>query len=155
MPERRRVPRTRVFKSAKIISSKSVRDCIVRDISKFGACLALISTTSIPDIFELTFDAGRTLRPCRAAWRTATEIGVEFEEDSFRAAACALSHQPIPYRRSVEPRRRVKTSKIRDVIFTYWPPDLVLGLLARFFGAMCQTAPRLRHLQQQCLFLRR
>jgi hypothetical protein len=85
MPERRRVPRTRVFKSAKIISSQSVRDCIVRDISKFGACLALIST--IPDIFELTFDAGHTLRPCRAAWRTATEIGVEFQEASFRAAA--------------------------------------------------------------------
>jgi hypothetical protein len=87
MPERRRVQRTSVFKSAKIMSNQSVRDCIVRDISKLGACLALISTTSIPDTFDLTFDAGRTLRPCRAAWRTGTQIGVEFQEGSFRPAA--------------------------------------------------------------------
>jgi hypothetical protein len=87
MPERRRAPRTNVFKSAKIILTQSSRDCIVRDISALGARLAFISTAYVPDTFDLTFDAGRTLRPCRAAWRTGTQIGVEFRETSFRPAA--------------------------------------------------------------------
>jgi hypothetical protein len=78
MPERRRVQRTQVFKGAKIFWGQSVSDCIVRDVTNLGCCVSLISTTHIPDRFELTFDAGRTLRPCRAAWRTGVQIGAEF-----------------------------------------------------------------------------
>jgi hypothetical protein len=87
MPERRRVRRTNVFKSAKIISMQSSRDCIVRDISTLGARLALISTAYVPDNFDLTFDAARTLRGCRVVWRTETQVGVEFNEGTFRPAA--------------------------------------------------------------------
>jgi hypothetical protein len=87
MPERRRVQRTQVFKSAKIVWGQSVRDCVVRDISNLGARLSLISTAYIPDKFALTFDAGHTLRPCRTAWRTGAQIGVEFQEAAFRPAA--------------------------------------------------------------------
>ena len=91
MPERRRVQRTRVFKSAKIFSGQSIRDCVVRDISTLGACLSLISTAYIPDTFDLSFDAGRTLRSCRTAWRTGSQIGVEFYDASFRPASSSAA----------------------------------------------------------------
>lgn len=87
MQERRRVRRTRVYKCAKISLNGSLRDCVVRDISSFGARLALVSTAYIPDKISLTFDGAHTLRACRVAWRSPTEIGVEFCEPSFRSAA--------------------------------------------------------------------
>jgi hypothetical protein len=87
MPERRRARRIQVFKSAKIVFNGAMRDCVVRDISFIGARLAFISTAYIPDSFSLTFDAAHTLRPCRVTWRTATQIGVEFSEASFRSAS--------------------------------------------------------------------
>jgi hypothetical protein len=87
MRERRRVRRTQVFKSAKVTMNGSLRDCVVRDISSLGARLAFVSTAFVPDNFSLTFDAAHTLRACRVAWRTGTEIGVEFQESSFHSAA--------------------------------------------------------------------
>jgi len=87
MHERRRVRRTQVYKCAKITVHASLRDCVVRDISSLGARLALVSTAYIPDTFSLTFDDARTVRACRVAWRSTTEIGVEFCEASFRPAA--------------------------------------------------------------------
>jgi hypothetical protein len=87
MRERRRVRRIPVFKCAKVEYNGSLRDCVVRDISSLGVRLAFVSTAYIPDNFSLTFDSARTLRACRVAWRTGTEIGVEFQEASFHAAA--------------------------------------------------------------------
>jgi PilZ domain len=87
MHERRRARRVQVFKSAKIAINQSLRDCVVRDISSLGARLAFVSTAYIPDTFELTFDSAHTLRPCRVAWRTDTQIGVEFQSATFRPAA--------------------------------------------------------------------
>jgi hypothetical protein len=83
MQERRRIRRTQTYKCAKISLGGSLRDCVVRDISSLGARLALVSTAFIPDEISLTFDNARTLR----AWRSPTEIGVEFCEASFRPAA--------------------------------------------------------------------
>lgn len=87
MQERRRVRRTKVYKCAKISMNGSLRDCVVRDISSLGARLALMSTCSIPDKFGLTFDAAHTMRACRVAWRSPTEVGVEFCEAAFHSAA--------------------------------------------------------------------
>jgi methyl-accepting chemotaxis protein len=87
MQERRRVRRTQTYKCAKISLNGSLRDCVVRNISSLGARLALVSTAYIPDEIFLTFDNARTLRTCRVAWRSTTEIGVEFCETSFRPAA--------------------------------------------------------------------
>ena len=87
MQERRRVRRVPCYKCAKIAFNDSLRDCVVRDISSLGARLAFISTTFIPDTVALTFDSAHTLRKCRVAWRSATEIGVEFQGASFRSAA--------------------------------------------------------------------
>jgi len=87
MPERRRAPRTRIFKSAQVSFNGTLHGCIVRDISTLGARLVFVSTADIPDSFSLTFDAAHTLRPCRVVWRSDRMIGVEFQAASFRSAA--------------------------------------------------------------------
>jgi len=85
MLERRRFPRTKVFKGAKIIlADRSTVNCIVRDLGNHGACLHLPSTANLPAKFDLSFDTGLTLRKCRIAWQTLTNVGVSFEEPAAR-----------------------------------------------------------------------
>jgi methyl-accepting chemotaxis protein len=80
MVERRRFPRTKVYKPAKlIVGGRSMLSCVVRDVSKHGACLHLQSTASVPEEFDLSFDTGQMLRKCRVAWRTLTNVGVSFD----------------------------------------------------------------------------
>ena len=45
-----------------------------------GACVAFASTYGVPDTFELTFDHGRSRRPCWVKWRTSDRLGVSFEK---------------------------------------------------------------------------
>ena len=56
------------------------RPCQVRDISAGGARLIVFSETdTIPETFNLLLDPTRkVLRICRVAWRSPTEVGVEF-----------------------------------------------------------------------------
>jgi len=81
--ERRNVTRTRIARSAKIIAPRrtSVIHCTVQNITSGGACLKVANTYGMPDTFELTFEHGRTRRPCRVMWRTNEELGVAFEGD--------------------------------------------------------------------------
>lgn len=81
MQEHRLHPRTRIAKAAQLFGTAHLENCVVRDISATGARLAMASTRSIPDTFDLSFDGARTLRPCRVIWRTVTEIGLQFEGD--------------------------------------------------------------------------
>jgi len=90
MHEHRLHSRTRIFKAAKLFGASHVDDCVVRDISATGARLIMVSTSAVPDIFDLSFDGARTLRRCQVVWRTATEIGLQFHGDSFG---------PVPARR--------------------------------------------------------
>jgi hypothetical protein len=83
MLERRRIQRTIVFKAATLmLANHSILPCVVRDLSNHGARLQLSSTAGLPDEFDLTFDTGRTLRKCRVAWQTLTNVGVSFERPS-------------------------------------------------------------------------
>lgn len=78
-PDRRRVPRRRVFKGAQI-SFRGLRaaiDCTVRDISEKGARLVVESPIGVPDRFDLVQN-GVAPRFCRVVWRKATQIAVEF-----------------------------------------------------------------------------
>jgi hypothetical protein len=85
MLERRRFPRTKVFKGAKIIlANRSTVNCIIRNLGNHGACLHLPSTADLPAEFDLSFDTGLTLRKCRVAWQTITSVGVSFEELAAR-----------------------------------------------------------------------
>jgi len=79
MLDRRRIPRTLVSKRAEIAAGQSLRACVVCDISSLGARLTLANNAPIPGIFDLTFDAARTLRKCRVAWRSEDQVGVEFQ----------------------------------------------------------------------------
>jgi hypothetical protein len=78
MDDRRRVQRTGIYKGAKVAMDESLCDCIVRDISSLGARLSITNARSVPDRFSLTFDTARTMHACRIAWRSSTEVGVEF-----------------------------------------------------------------------------
>lgn len=92
--DRRVVKRTRVLRSAKIIVPRNspVIHCTVQDLTSSGACLKVANTSGMPQTFELTFEHGRTRRPCRVVWRTADKLGVAFEEP--QAANGAVPRHP-------------------------------------------------------------
>jgi PilZ domain len=56
------------------------RPCQVRDISDAGARLIVFSDTNeVPETFDLLLDpAARVHRACKVAWRSPTELGVQF-----------------------------------------------------------------------------
>ena len=83
MTERRDVARTRVRHNAEIVITRrgaTTMQCTLQDLTNTGASLTLASTTQVPDTFELTFDRGRSHRPCRVKWRTGDRLGVSFEK---------------------------------------------------------------------------
>jgi diguanylate cyclase (GGDEF)-like protein len=71
--------RRRVLKRAQIVfkGREAVIDCVVLNLSDRGACLKVESPIGIPEAFDLVLDHA-TVGNCRVAWRTATQIGVEF-----------------------------------------------------------------------------
>jgi hypothetical protein len=89
MAECRTYPRMRVLKGAKIVlGASSVLDCVVRDLTNIGARVKIPSAVTLPEDVAITFDGGRTCRPCRVAWRTLDETGLEFTNpDSHQPAA--------------------------------------------------------------------
>lgn len=86
MSERRQYPRLRVLKSAKIVlGTSTLFDCVVRNLTNGGARLELPSAIDLPDVVAVTFDGGRTCRPCRLAWRRLNATGVRFLEAGIGA----------------------------------------------------------------------
>jgi hypothetical protein len=82
MLERRLLPRIRVLRHVKLIvgADAPLVPCTVHDLTAAGARLALACTEALPDLFELTFDHGRSRRSCRVVWRGPAEIGVAFDK---------------------------------------------------------------------------
>jgi hypothetical protein len=79
MQERRRLARSRVLKSAKlVVGTSSVVDCVVRNLTNTGVRIEIPNTTGLPQSLVLTFDGGRSMRSCRLVWRTLNETGLEF-----------------------------------------------------------------------------
>jgi hypothetical protein len=78
--ERRRKPRSRTLKSARILFNdhRSVIDCTVRNLSPLGACLQVTSALGIPERFDVMFDADHSVRSCRMVWHKEKQLGVEF-----------------------------------------------------------------------------
>jgi hypothetical protein len=88
MAECRRYPRMRVVKGAKIVlGASSILDCVVRDLTNAGARVKLPYAVDLPEEVAITFDGGRTCRPCRIAWRALNETGVEFSDLSSHQSA--------------------------------------------------------------------
>ena len=80
MQERRKFQRTKVHKAARVIAARCQQliGCTVLDLSIGGAVIAVANASDVPNEFDLTFDAARTMRPCRVAWRTDNRIGIAF-----------------------------------------------------------------------------
>ena len=82
--ERRRRPRARTLKSARILLNHhhSVIDCTVRNLSPTGACLNVASVVGIPEQFDVFFEADRSIRACRLVWHKEKQVGIEFAEET-------------------------------------------------------------------------
>ena len=80
MAERRKIPRARALKGAKIAFNqrRSVIDCVVRNLTDVGAMLKVPSTAGIPERFDFRFEHERSYRPARVIWRREDALGVEF-----------------------------------------------------------------------------
>jgi len=70
-----------------VLGTSSVLDCVVRDLTNRGARIRISNALELPDTVSMTFDNGRTCRPCRLAWRTLDETGVEFCDATQMSAA--------------------------------------------------------------------
>jgi hypothetical protein len=60
------------------LPKSSIIACVVRDLTKVGARIEVPSTCDVPETFNMTFDGGRSIRPCRLVWRSFNEMTVEF-----------------------------------------------------------------------------
>jgi hypothetical protein len=56
--------------------------CMILDISQGGARLQVDNPSQVPQIFRLILSPGaRATRRCHVRWRSATEIGVQFQPE--------------------------------------------------------------------------
>jgi hypothetical protein len=80
MVERRELARTRVRRDVLIFKpdSASAIEGTVRNLTAKGAGLSVPATPVATPTFEMSFDSGRTMRPCRVIWQREDEIGVVF-----------------------------------------------------------------------------
>ena len=81
MREQRRAPRFKTFKGARIMMLDQFGrplECVVRNLSSGGACLALPAPRNVPDNFQLLFHTDRSVHQCRVVWRREAQLGVAF-----------------------------------------------------------------------------
>lgn len=78
-PDNRQSQRRSTLKGGRIVfnAGRSTIDCRVRNLSSHGAKLQVTSVIGIPDTFDLVLE-GHARHPCRVAWRSLKELGVEF-----------------------------------------------------------------------------
>lgn len=99
MQERRSFPRGRTYLGGQVAFNGrwSVMDCIVRNMSHYGARVAIESTVPIPREFDLIVPHKGESRRARVVWRNEREIGLAF---------CDSDASNIV---SIETARRLKT----------------------------------------------
>jgi PilZ domain len=80
MPEHRHSLRTRMLRAGKIVfnNKSSVIDCMVRNLSRTGACLLVPNVIGVPSTFELLIEGELASRPCKMIWNNQNRIGIEF-----------------------------------------------------------------------------
>jgi PilZ domain len=80
MQERRHGQRLRTLRAGKILfnNKRSVVDCMVRNLSRHGACLMVASVVGIPPAFELLIEGEPASRACNIVWHAPNKIGIEF-----------------------------------------------------------------------------
>lgn len=83
MNDKRMASRHRVFKAGKILFDGAVIDCTVRNVSRTGAALEVVSPVGIPHRFTLMIEADRARRTCHVVWRKVGRIGVGFDDEGI------------------------------------------------------------------------
>jgi hypothetical protein len=93
MPDRRRAPRVRTLQWALIPDQHggAAIGCVVRNLSATGACLLVVSHDRVPDSFDLVLNRDKSRYPCRVLWRTANQVGVEFQVTASPASHTSLA----------------------------------------------------------------
>jgi hypothetical protein len=80
--ERRRVTRQKSFLRGMIYfnNRRNVVDCLIRDISPYGARLIFSDSVSTPDVFELYIPQKEQTLRIHVIWRHGQEVGVAFAQ---------------------------------------------------------------------------
>jgi hypothetical protein len=93
MPEARQAERVKSLLRAQIIFNNRMTtvDCVIKNISKTGAKLALNNTLSIPSEFDIYVPQKSHTYRARLVWRDKDAMGVEFLDMSDAAPPSALA----------------------------------------------------------------
>ena len=80
--ERRRIARQKSFLRGMIYfnNRRSVADCLIRDISTFGARLIFSDAVTTPDVFDLYIPQKEQTLRSQVMWRNGHEVGVAFPQ---------------------------------------------------------------------------
>jgi hypothetical protein len=80
--ERRRIPRQKSFLRGMIYfnNRRSVADCLIRDISPYGARLIFSDTVTTPDLLDLYIPQKEQTLRSQVIWRVGHEVGVAFPQ---------------------------------------------------------------------------
>jgi diguanylate cyclase (GGDEF)-like protein len=116
MSEPKMMPRGRTLLAGKVISNygRSTIDCVVRRLSDHGATITVESPLGIPRQFQLLILDERVPRPCKVAWQSDKELGLEFElADAVDQDPIA---QPAPPERPVEQVVRGQMLALRSAV---------------------------------------
>ena len=91
--ERRRTARQKSFLRGMIYfnNRRSVSDCLIRDISAFGARLIFSDTVTTPDLLDLYIPQKEQTLRSQVIWRNGLEVGVAFPQAIHPEAAAAGS----------------------------------------------------------------
>jgi len=82
MTERRRVARQKSFLRGMIYfnNRRSVVDCLIRDISPYGARLTFSDSVTTPDMLDLYIPQKEQTLRSQVIWRHGQEVGVAFPQ---------------------------------------------------------------------------
>jgi hypothetical protein len=80
--ERRRIPRQKSFLRGMIYfnNRRSVADCLIRDISPYGARLIFSDAVTTPDLLDLYIPQKEQTLRSQVIWRVGHEVGVAFPQ---------------------------------------------------------------------------
>lgn len=81
MEDKRKLRRTRVLKAGMISFGGSAISCTVRNLTKSGALLDVVSPLGVPREFTLVISSDDVRRESRVVWIKEQRIGISFKPD--------------------------------------------------------------------------
>lgn len=81
MEDKRKLRRTRILKAGIISFGGSAISCTVRNLTKSGAMLDVVSPLGVPREFTLVISSDDVRDECRIVWIKERRIGVSFKPD--------------------------------------------------------------------------